>query len=167
VQHSGHVIAGVRPEDFEDAAFKPAGHQGVEFEAPIEVIESMGSEIYAYFSYQGGDVSSDDLADLAKDSGISDIPGAGSAGGENSAVARLSPESSVRPGRPLRLWVDGARVHLFNPSDGMSLTTGTGAGATDGAAHAATAGNGGGTPVATDTTTQGQGPAGPGSVRAD
>jgi multiple sugar transport system ATP-binding protein len=167
VQHTGHVIAGVRPEDFEDAAFKPAGHEGVEFEAPIEVIESMGSEIYAYFSYQGGDVSSDDLADLAKDSGISDIPGAGSAGGENSAVARLSPESSVRPGRPLRLWVDGARVHLFNPSDGMSLTTGTGAGATDGAAHAATAGNGGGTPVATDTTTQGQGPAGPGSVRAD
>jgi len=166
VQHTGHVIAGVRPEDFEDAAFKPAGHEGVEFEAPIEVIESMGSEIYAYFSYQGGDVSSDDLADLAKDSGISDIPGAGSAGGENSAVARLSPESSVRPGRPLRLWVDGARVHLFNPADGMSLTTGTGAGATDGAAHAS-AGNGGGTPVATDATTQGQGPAGPGSVRAD
>jgi len=166
VQHTGHVIAGVRPEDFEDAAFKPAGHQGVEFEAPIDVIESMGSEIYAYFSYRGEDISSDDLADLQKDSGISDIPGAGSAGGENSAVARLSPESSVRPGRTLRLWVDGARVHLFNPSDGRSLTTGAGAGAGsretagNGAASAATTTGG----VATDPTT-GQGD--PGSVRVD
>jgi multiple sugar transport system ATP-binding protein len=125
----------------------------------------MGSEIYAYFSYEGGNVSSDDLADLAKDSGISDIPGAGSGGGDNSAVARLSPESSVRSGRPLRLWVDGARVHLFNPSDGMSLTTGTGAGASHGNGGGATAGNGGATTtVVDDGPTQG---AGPGSVRVD
>ncbi|MBA3326727.1 MAG: sn-glycerol-3-phosphate ABC transporter ATP-binding protein UgpC, partial [Solirubrobacterales bacterium] len=119
----GDVIAGVRPEDFEDAGLAPDNHpDGVEFEAPIEVVESMGSEIYAYFSYEGGEVSSDELAELARDSGLAETPGAGSGGSR--AVARLSPESEVLEGRPARLWVDGAKVHLFDPSDGTNLTRG-------------------------------------------
>jgi multiple sugar transport system ATP-binding protein len=114
----GDVIAGVRPEDFEDAELAPKDHPGgVAFEAPIELVESMGSEIYAYFSFEGGEVSSDELADLAKDSGIADTPGAG--GGQ--AVARLSPESRVQRGQNARLWVDGAKVHLFDPDDGTNL----------------------------------------------
>ena len=69
VSHTGDVIVGIRPEDFEDARFAPAGHDpGVEFEAPIDVVESMGSEIYVYFGFQGGEVSSDELAELARDS---------------------------------------------------------------------------------------------------
>ncbi len=44
VQGGGEVIVGVRPEDFEDARFSPQGHEGLTFEAPIEVVESMGSE---------------------------------------------------------------------------------------------------------------------------
>ncbi len=39
------VIVGVRPEDFEDARFAPEGHEGWTFDAPIELTESMGSEI--------------------------------------------------------------------------------------------------------------------------
>ncbi|MDQ3851111.1 MAG: sn-glycerol-3-phosphate ABC transporter ATP-binding protein UgpC, partial [Actinomycetota bacterium] len=101
---AGDVIVGVRPEDFEDAALAPAGHPlGVRFEAPIEVLESMGSEIYAYFSVQGGEVSSDELADLARDSGMAETPGAGAGG--TRAVARLSPESEVREGQRARLWL--------------------------------------------------------------
>src|SRR4051794_19489398 len=44
------LIVGVRPEHFEDASL--IGDQvrhGVTFEAPIDVTESMGSEVYAYF----------------------------------------------------------------------------------------------------------------------
>ncbi len=121
----GDVIAGIRPEDFEDAALAPADReQGVEFDAPIELLESMGSEIYAYFRFEGGEVSSDELAELAKDSGVADTPG----GGAGRAVARLSPESDVRIGRTARLWVDGGRVHLFDPSNGASLTRKAGRG---------------------------------------
>ncbi len=73
----------------------------------------------------------------------------------------------MRSGRPLRLWVDGARVHLFNPWEGMSHTPGTGAGASHGngaaTAGATTAGN----TVTTDPSA-GQGTTGgPGSVRVD
>jgi multiple sugar transport system ATP-binding protein len=81
----GDVIVGIRPEDFEDARYAPEGHtQGVEFDAPIEVVESMGSEIYVYFSFEGGEVSSDELAELARDSGIAETP----SGGAGRAVAR-------------------------------------------------------------------------------
>jgi multiple sugar transport system ATP-binding protein len=121
ISHDGDVIVGVRPEDFEDAALAPEGHdQGVEFEAPIEVTESMGSEIYAYFSFEGGEVSSDELAELAQDSGIADTPGGG--GGDGSrAVARLSPESEVQKGQTHKLWMDAAKLHLFDPSSGENL----------------------------------------------
>ncbi len=121
VSHSGEVIVGIRPEDFEDAHFAPTGHdQGVTFEAPIEVLESMGSEIYVYFSFSGGEVSSDELAELARDSGIAETPG----GRTGLAVARLNPESDVKEGDTAKLWFDGAKLHLFDPSDGSSLRRG-------------------------------------------
>jgi multiple sugar transport system ATP-binding protein len=115
------VIVGVRPEDFEDARLAPANHpEGVEFEAPIELVESMGSEIYAYFSFQGGEVSSDELAELARDSGIAETP----SGGTGRAVARLNPESEVQEGQTAKLWFDGAKLHLFDAGDGASLKRG-------------------------------------------
>jgi multiple sugar transport system ATP-binding protein len=117
VSHSGDVIVGIRPEDFEDAAFAPAGHAGVEFTAPIEVVESMGSEIYVYFSFQGGEVSSDELAELARDSGAAETPSAGA----GLAVARLSPESEITAGQKAKLWFDTAKLHLFDPADGSNL----------------------------------------------
>ncbi len=119
VSHTGDVIVGIRPEDFEDASLAPPDHpEGVEFEAPIEVVESMGSEIYVYFSFEGGEVSSDELAELARDAGVANTPGAGGAG---QAVARLNPESEVRVGERAKLWFDGAKLHLFDPSDGANL----------------------------------------------
>jgi multiple sugar transport system ATP-binding protein len=118
VGDAGDVIVGIRPEDFEDARFAPAGHtQGAEFEAPIDIVESMGSEIYVYFSFEGGEVSSAELAELARDSGVAETPGAG--GGQ--AVGRLNPESEIAAGQTARLWFDGAKLHLFDAADGASL----------------------------------------------
>jgi multiple sugar transport system ATP-binding protein len=116
VSHTGEVIVGIRPEDFEDARFAPAGHDaGVEFTAPVEVVESMGSEIYVHFSFQGGEVSSDELAELARDTGVTET---------GLAVARLSPESDIGEGPGAKLWFDGAKLHLFDPHDGANLRHG-------------------------------------------
>ncbi|HEX4345639.1 MAG TPA: sn-glycerol-3-phosphate ABC transporter ATP-binding protein UgpC [Solirubrobacteraceae bacterium] len=119
VGDAGEVIVGIRPEDFEDARFAPDNerHHGVEFDAPIEVLESMGSEIYAYFGFEGGAVSSDELAELARDSGVAETPGAGA----GRAVARLSPESEIGVGQTARLWFDAGRLHVFDPADGTNL----------------------------------------------
>jgi multiple sugar transport system ATP-binding protein len=121
VADTDDVIVGIRPEDFEDARLAPENHPaGVEFEAPIDIVESMGSEIYAYFGFEGGEVSSDELAELARDSGIAETPG----GGAGQAVARLNPESDVQSGKKAKLWFDGAKLHLFDARDGASLRRG-------------------------------------------
>jgi multiple sugar transport system ATP-binding protein len=121
------VIVGVRPEDFEDAAFAPEGHAGWTFEAPIELTESMGSEIYAHFSFEGQGPESEELRELQEDAGTADVPQSGASG---HAVARLDAASEVRAGSRTKLWLNTEKVHLFDPSDGRSLTRATdGAGA--------------------------------------
>src|SRR5690349_14675808 len=49
------VIAGIRPEHFEDAAINP---DGVRFKAKLDLVESMGSELYAYFETKAEEVRS-------------------------------------------------------------------------------------------------------------
>jgi multiple sugar transport system ATP-binding protein len=115
-----HVVVGIRPEDFEDAELVDQSKRGFVFEAPIELTESMGSEIYAHFSMKGGRVETDELRELADDAGADDVPGASAEGME--AVARLDPASRVRTGERSRLWVDTSKIHLFDPKDGRSLT---------------------------------------------
>jgi multiple sugar transport system ATP-binding protein len=114
------VIIGVRPEDFEDAQFAPAEHEGWAFEAPIELTESMGAEIYAHFDFeQGQSLESDELRELQEDAGTSDVPQSGASG---HAVARVDAQSSVRAGERTKLWLDVRKLHLFDPGDGHSLT---------------------------------------------
>jgi multiple sugar transport system ATP-binding protein len=113
------VIVGVRPEDFEDANFAPEGHDGWPFDASIELTESMGSEIYAHFDFEQGEaLDSEELRELQEDAGTSDVPGSAS----GHAVARVDAGSSVKAGERAKLWLDTGKIHLFNPSDGHSLT---------------------------------------------
>jgi multiple sugar transport system ATP-binding protein len=66
-------------------------------------------------------VQSEELAELAQDSGAADVPG----GGGDTVVARLDPESRVKQGEEAELWVDTSRIHFFDASDGRSLTAAT------------------------------------------
>jgi multiple sugar transport system ATP-binding protein len=113
------VIVGIRPEDFEDAKFAPEGHDGWTFDATIELTESMGSEIYAHFDFEGEGVEAEELRELQEDAGTSDVPQSGTSG---HAVARVDAGSDVRPGTRSRLWLDVRKLHLFDPSDGSSMT---------------------------------------------
>ncbi len=89
------VIIGVRPEDFEDAEFAPEGHEGWTFDAPIELTESMGAEIYAHFDFDSDQqLESEELSELQEDAGTSDVPSSSS----GHAVARVDAGSS-RAGR--------------------------------------------------------------------
>jgi len=105
------VIAGIRPEHFEDAAIDPSG---MRFTAKLDVVESMGSELYVYF--EGGEVHSDQLDELAADTGVEEVPGAGS-----SVVARLDAASKAEPGRQIELALDPSEIKLFDPGSGSAL----------------------------------------------
>ncbi len=115
------VILGVRPEDFEDAALVPddARRSGVTFPASIDVVESMGSDVFAYFTLEGDQATNSELEELARDSGRADT-------GVNAdqVVARLDAATTVREGENAELWADVRKIHVFDPGSGKSLTSG-------------------------------------------
>src|SRR3954449_9503390 len=123
------VIAGVRPEHFEDAAIEGEGPGRMKFRAKVDVVESMGSELYVYFDVETKEVESDELAELAKDAGMEDLPGGGA--GQH-VVARLDAASKASPGSEVELTLDTTQIKLFDPNGGMSLTH-SGNGAASGA----------------------------------
>jgi multiple sugar transport system ATP-binding protein len=117
---SRDVIAGVRPEDFEDAALVEQHRHGAGhlFDAQISLTESMGSEIYAFFDFEGEAAQSDALQEIAADAGTADVPGADA----SQVVARLDPASKARMGERLKLFMDTSKLHLFDVADGSNLT---------------------------------------------
>jgi multiple sugar transport system ATP-binding protein len=115
------LIAGIRPESFEDAALVgDARDRGTTFRAEIEVLESVGAELYAHFRVGAEAVQSQELQELAEDAGAGEVP---SSGEEGRIVARLEPASQVRQGQEAELWVDAEKLHLFDPESGASLTS--------------------------------------------
>jgi multiple sugar transport system ATP-binding protein len=147
------VIVGLRPENFEDAALVSADARpdGITFHATIDVLESMGSDVYVYFTL-GRDkgVASAELEELAQDSGRADTGASG-----DTIVARLDAETRLREGADAELWVDGRSIHVFDPATGRNLSLAV-SGGDGGAARAVpssrpvqdtTAGTGSGQPV--------------------
>jgi multiple sugar transport system ATP-binding protein len=117
------LIAGIRPENFEDAALAAQERErGSTFRAQIEVLESLGSELYAHFTVATDQqIESQELRELAEDVGGGEVPMEAE---EGHIVARLDPQSKVRPGEEAELWVDSSRLHLFDPEEGRNLTAG-------------------------------------------
>jgi multiple sugar transport system ATP-binding protein len=118
----GQVIAGIRPENFEDVEVigDLKEERGITFEAEIDLVESLGSDLYAYFHIESEGVQSDQLADIVEES--LDETGAGEIReGHEQIVARLDPTSKVKRRETAQLWADTAKLHLFDPENGESL----------------------------------------------
>jgi multiple sugar transport system ATP-binding protein len=117
------VIVGIRPENFEDASLVQPdlrGH-GVTFHATIEVVESMGSDVFVYFTQDGGlSATTDQLADLAADAGTADTGAS-----EETVTARLDPVTRIKEGEDAELWADVRSMHVFDPETGKNLSLGT------------------------------------------
>ena len=122
----GPVVAGLRPESFEDASIvgddqKSDGGSGLVFEAEVDLVESLGSDLYAYFHIESEGVESEQLADLVGES-LDETGAANLREGEEQVVARLDASSRIRRGEKAQIWVDTSRLHLFDPDSGASLT---------------------------------------------
>ncbi|WP_086826729.1 ABC transporter ATP-binding protein [Allokutzneria sp. NRRL B-24872] len=111
------VIMGLRPEHFEDASLvdSAARSRGATFTTQVDVLESMGSDKFAYFSISGKRASSAQLDELAADVGVSDL-------GAGQAVARLAAASKAKEGSGLDVWMDLDKIQLFDQESGRALT---------------------------------------------
>jgi multiple sugar transport system ATP-binding protein len=119
---SGNVIAGIRPEDFEDAegVESTIRERGTTFPARFDLVEAMGAEYYAHFGIEAGGISgSEELQELRDDAGGADET---TEGGDTVLVARLSPKSRARTGEQADLWLDSTKLHFFDAQTGEALT---------------------------------------------
>jgi multiple sugar transport system ATP-binding protein len=118
----GHeiLIAGVRPEHFEDAALLDDARkaEGLVFKQHVDVIEWLGSEQYAYIPFEAPPEVREPLAELASELDSEQI--------RTQLVVTLDPESRVKEGEEAELWLDPSRMHLFDPASGDNLTHGRG-----------------------------------------
>ena len=112
------VVLGIRPEHIEDARLTEITTDSDCVTVTPQVIESMGSEKYVYFSlpremtvqlesmeHMTGEKEGEatgDTGDAAEDFG-------------DLMVGRISPESDVREGEPIKLAVEASKIHLFDP----------------------------------------------------
>ncbi|WP_298808007.1 ABC transporter ATP-binding protein [uncultured Gordonia sp.] len=103
----GDVLIGIRPENLEDAALidSETRSAGGTFTADIGVLESMGSDKYAYFDLDHQGASHADAASV----------------GAGQFVARLSPESQATRGSRTELFYDTRKVAVFDQSSGANL----------------------------------------------
>ena len=110
------MILGIRPEDFEDVRFAPAGLPTIDVQ--IALVEDLGPEALAFFALDAERVESETF-------------GVASDGSDQEALmaddrralfsATLDAATEARPGAICRLTVNPARFHFFSPYDGKSL----------------------------------------------
>jgi multiple sugar transport system ATP-binding protein len=88
------VIMGIRPEDLKDARF-PGREELPKIPAKVEVVESMGSDIYAYVNVGGKTLTS-----------------------------RMDPRSAdIQPNQNVQIAVDTNNIHLFDPKSEKTLVS--------------------------------------------
>jgi multiple sugar transport system ATP-binding protein len=120
VQDKGLLIAGIRPEHFEDASLVDAEKRsrGATFNVTIDVTEWLGSEQYAYVPFDAPPDVQRQLTELERE-----LDGEAM---RSQLVVSLDAASRVRDGETAELFVDASRMHLFDPASGDNLTLGTG-----------------------------------------
>jgi multiple sugar transport system ATP-binding protein len=116
------VIIGIRPEDLEDAALVSDAPADQRLVGRMELREALGSEIMAHFAIQAAHAETDEMAELAADSGASDTgPRIGVESNEAVVVGRFGARSRVMPGSEVTAVVDTRALHFFDPGTGDGI----------------------------------------------
>ena len=110
----GLLIAGIRPEHFEDASLVDQDTSGSSFKATVEVVEWLGNETYAYIPFEAPPEVEKQLKQLEEDLDGESL--------RTQLVVTLDGSSKIAEGDEAEIWVDASRMHLFDPATGENLT---------------------------------------------
>ncbi len=118
VQGKDLVIAGIRPEYFDDAAVVDSARlaQGTTFRATVDVTEWLGNEAYAYIPFEAPADVREQLSALEKELEMEAM--------HPQLVVNLDAASRIREGEEANIFVDARKMHLFDPSSQENLTVG-------------------------------------------
>jgi multiple sugar transport system ATP-binding protein len=110
----GLLIAGVRPEHFEDASVVSADKEGHTFHATVDVVEWLGNEAYAYIPFEAPPEVQEQLLQLERDLDGESL--------RTQLVISLDGASQISAGDEAEIWVNASKMHLFDPATGENLT---------------------------------------------
>ncbi|MBO0802298.1 MAG: sn-glycerol-3-phosphate ABC transporter ATP-binding protein UgpC [Nocardiopsaceae bacterium] len=115
------LIVGIRPSDFEDAAF--ADKSWARIGVTAQVTEELGSEVHVIFTIDAPPVDHPSISEAARADGDEDETEAVTAlaGGKSLWTARVSSRSAAKPGASLDLGIDTRRLHFFDPDTGLAI----------------------------------------------
>ena len=112
------LIAGIRPEHFDDASVVEAHKKehGSTFRATVDVVEWLGNEAYAYIPYEAASEVKAQLQQLEKELEGESL--------RSQLVISLDSASTIKEGDEAEIYVDASAMHLFDPETGDNLTVG-------------------------------------------
>src|SRR4051812_6449283 len=113
-QGKGLLMAGIRPEYFEDASVKTDPGGGSTFRAKVDVVEWLGNETYAYIPFEAPPEVEAQLQQLERDLDGESM--------HTQLVVNLDGSSRIQAGEEAEIWVDGTKIHLLDPATGENLT---------------------------------------------
>jgi multiple sugar transport system ATP-binding protein len=107
------VIAGIRPEAFEDARFADPSLPVVE--VIVQVVEDLGADAHVIFQIDAPPVDVTEVREAAGDEETLLVTD------RATFTARVDPQTAARVGAPLRLTIDPSKFHYFDPATGLRL----------------------------------------------
>src|SRR6476620_1295292 len=117
-QGKGLLIAGIRPEHFDDATVAEAHRleHGSTFRAKVDVTEWLGNEAYAYIPIDLPPEIQTQLTDLERELDMEAL--------RPQLVVSLDAASRIGEGEEAEIFVDARKMHLFDPESQENLTVG-------------------------------------------
>jgi len=117
-QGKGLLIAGIRPEHFDDAAVVEPHRlaHGSTFRAKVDVTEWLGNEAYAYIPIDLPPEIQTQLTDLERELDMEAL--------RPQLVVSLDAASRIGENEEAEIFVDARKMHLFDPQSQENLTVG-------------------------------------------
>jgi multiple sugar transport system ATP-binding protein len=119
-----NLIVGVRPSDFEDAAFVQPDEGRPVMKAEVTISEELGSEVNIIFAVKAPSVNHEVMqAKFDKQAKEADETEAiVAAEGQSLWTARVNAKTQARAGRTIELAVDNHALHYFDPESGQAIS---------------------------------------------
>ena len=115
------VILGIRPEDLEDATLESEAPGDRRLHGKVELREALGAEIMVHFTVDAPPAFTEDVRELAQDTGDERAAQLKEGADETTMVGRFGARSQVKEGETTDVVVDTRALHFFDPDTGLGI----------------------------------------------
>jgi multiple sugar transport system ATP-binding protein len=118
------VVCGIRPEDLDDVASAPG--ERPRLRGTVRLREPLGAEVLVHIEVEGQPAVTDDVRELAADTGEEKTVERMAGAATTTLVARFDPRTSAKEKDEIEVVVDTSRLHVFDPATGKAIREGGG-----------------------------------------